>query len=102
MARVFRRWRFPCFVQHQRHFYRIAPQRGSLWEDIKGIIVHNHGQPYLTMPDVNHALCNAHHLRELKALEDIEKDPWAKRMRGFLTSLSRCKDVRCLKDPQSF
>ena len=83
-------------------FYRVSPKRGSLWEGVKGTVVHDHWKPYFTMPDVNHALCNAHHLRELKALEDIEKEPWAKRMRGFLTSLSRYKDVRCLKDPQSF
>ena len=31
-----------------------------------------------------HALCGAHHLRELKALAQIEKEPWAKRMRRLL------------------
>jgi transposase len=31
-----------------------------------------------------HALCNAHHLRELKALTEIEKEPWALAMSRFL------------------
>jgi transposase len=35
---------------------------------------------HYTLPDVEHALCNAHHLRELKALIEIEKEPWAKKM----------------------
>ena len=31
-----------------------------------------------------HALCKTHHLRELKALSDIEKEPWARAMPRFL------------------
>ncbi len=32
------------------------------------------------MDKVKHALCNAHHLRELKAVKEIDKEPWAKNM----------------------
>ena len=41
-----------------------------------GIAVHDHWKPYYTMGGVRHALCNAHHLRELKALVDIDKENW--------------------------
>ena len=33
-----------------------------------GNLVHDHWAPYFTLPDVRHATCNAHHLRELQAL----------------------------------
>ena len=32
------------------------------------------------MADVQHALCNAHHLRELQALVEIEKEEWSEKM----------------------
>jgi len=41
--------------------------------------------------DAKHALCNAHHLRELKALEDIEKERWAKKMGRLLRFMNRHK-----------
>lgn len=72
--------------------YRPAEKRGSLWEGVTGTIVHDHWKPYFTLEHVIHALCNAHHLRELKALEEIEKESWAKQMRRFLQLLSRLKE----------
>ena len=54
-----------------------------------GVIVHDHFKPYFTLPGVAHALCNAHHLRELKALVDIEKEPWARRMSRLLVRAAR-------------
>jgi transposase len=65
-------------------FYRISPRRGSLLADVMGIVVHDHWKPYYTMEGVLHALCNAHHLRELQALVDIEKEEWARKMQRLL------------------
>jgi transposase len=59
-------------------FYRTSPKRGSLLENVKGIVVHDHWKPYYTLKGVLHALCNAHHLRALQALVEIEKEDWAK------------------------
>ena len=65
-------------------FYRVSPKRGSLLEGVTGIVVHDHWKPYYTMEGVLHALCNAHHLRELQALVEIEKEDWARRMQRHL------------------
>src|SRR4029077_2940284 len=80
-------------------FYRISPKRGSLLAKVTGIIVHDHWKPYYKMTGVLHALCNAHHLRELKALVEIEKEDWARKMQCLLrrachaTNLAREQDV---------
>jgi transposase len=65
-------------------FYRVCSKRGSLLANVAGIVVHDHWKPYYTMPGVLHALCNAHHLRELKALVEIEKEDWARKMQRLL------------------
>ncbi len=65
-------------------FYRISQKRGSLPDSLTGIIVHDHWKPYYTLQGVLHALCNAHHLRELKALIEIEKEDWARKMQQLL------------------
>ena len=80
-------------------FYRVSSKRGSLMEDVSGIVVHDHWKPYYTLSGVLHALCNAHHLRELKALVEIEKEDWARKMRRLLrvachaTNLAREADA---------
>src|SRR3954468_3230110 len=80
-------------------FYRISPKRGSLLANVVGIVVHDHWKPYYTLEGVLHALCNAHHLRELKALVEIEKEDWARRMQRLLrrachaTNLARDRGV---------
>jgi transposase len=80
-------------------FYRVCAKRGSLLANVVGIVVHDHWKPYYTMPGVLHALCNAHHLRELKALIDIEKEDWARKMQGLLrrachlANLARERDI---------
>jgi transposase len=65
-------------------FYRVSPKRGSLLANVIGIVVHDHWKPYYTLEGVLHALCNAHHLRELKALVEIEKEHWAHKMQRLL------------------
>src|SRR6202051_3867143 len=79
--------------------YRVSDRRGIVWDNVTGIAVHDHWKPYYTMTGVLHALCNAHHLRELKALIEIEKEDWAAKMQRLLrrachaTSLAREQGV---------
>jgi transposase len=65
-------------------FYRVCAERGSLLAGVVGIVVHDHWKPYYTMQDVLHALCNAHHLRELKALVELDREDWAGKMQVLL------------------
>jgi len=52
------------------------PNRKIKMQGLKGILVHDHYQSYLSL-SVSHSFCNAHILRELKALIEYEKESWA-------------------------
>ena len=57
-------------------FYRVGERRGDVPEGLTGgVVVHDHFRPYAALTNVDHAFCNAHHLRELKALIEIDKEP---------------------------
>lgn len=69
--------------------YRVTSKRGDVPKFLEGgVIVHDHFRPYFRLNGVAHALCNAHHLRELKALIDIEKEPWARKMSRLLVKMA--------------
>jgi len=64
-------------------YYHVSPKRNSLLEGLRGVVVHDYWRPYFKLENVWHALCNAHHLRELNArIED--KEPWARHMKRLL------------------
>ena len=44
---------------------------------------------YDTLRGAQHALCNAHHLRELQALIEIEREPWAGMMHALLRAANK-------------
>jgi transposase len=69
--------------------YRVSAKRGDLLSGVSGIAMHDHWKPYFTMEGVEHGLCNAHILRELKALIEIEKEGWARQMQRLLRRLCR-------------
>ena len=75
----------PCLTH-----YRVSGRRGEVPTNLKGgVIVHDHFSPYFKIPNVLHALCNAHHLRELKALIQIDKELWAQNMSNLLAWASK-------------
>jgi len=49
-----------------------------MFEGIKGTLAHDCFAPYNSLKDAEHALCNAHILRELLAAEENEGARWAK------------------------
>jgi len=49
----------------------------------EGILCHDHWQPYFIY-QCSHALCNAHHLRELQRIIEEDCHQWAIKMRELL------------------
>ena len=52
----------------------------------KGTLIHDHWKPYYTY-GCTHALCNAHHLRELTYAHEEDGQRWAKNMHKLLLEL---------------
>ena len=72
-------------------FYGVHAKRGAEAMDHFGILprcknwlIHDHWKPYFTYQNCLHALCNQHHLRELKFLYEEHQDNWAQEMSCFL------------------
>jgi transposase len=72
-------------------YYHVSPKRKSLIEGLRGTVVHDHWKAYYTLDGVEHGLCNQHHLRELKALIEHEKEVWATKMSRLLRMALRCR-----------
>ncbi|MGH3861154.1 IS66 family transposase [Actinokineospora sp.] len=71
--------------------YHLDDKRGTaamdamgVIEHLTGVLVHDGWAPYRNYTDVDHALCNAHHLRELDAAAGTDGQPWAADMAGLL------------------
>jgi transposase len=54
----------------------------------KGILCHDHWKPYYKM-DCTHALCNAHHLRELTRAWEQDGQAWAQKLIKLLETINR-------------
>ena len=65
-------------------FYRAGEPRSAVPQLEGGVAVHDHWRPYTTLENVDHAFCNAHLLRELQAVCDLDKEPWAGALRATL------------------
>jgi len=80
--------------------FRVSSRRGDLLAGVSGLVVHDHWAPYFKMKGVEHALCNAHHLRELQALIEIEKEAWASDMKSLLLEAKTLGDT-CRTDSRT-
>ena len=65
-------------------FYRAGEPRSAVPEFEGGVVVHDHWRAYLSLENVDHAFCNAHLLRELQAVSELDGEPWAEALRATL------------------
>jgi transposase len=65
-------------------FYRAGEPRSAVPEFDGGVVVHDHWRAYYSLENVDHAFCNAHLLRELQAVCEIDREPWAEALRATL------------------
>jgi transposase len=61
----------------------------------RGILVHDHLKSYFKYGH-EHALCNAHHLRELQAVTDYTGHTWSALMQNLLKEMKEAKEAKQL------
>jgi transposase len=63
-------------------------EAAGILNKLQGRLVHDHLQSYYTIHLGPHALCNAHHLRELAFTHQQYEQPWAEKMADLLREIN--------------
>lgn len=88
------RWLHNASNSDYTYFYPHPKRGGEALEEIgilaafKGILCHDHWKSYYKHYDGPHALCNAHHLRELERAAEQDKQQWAAHMIALLREIN--------------
>ena len=76
-------------------YYMLHEKRGKEAMDAmhilpryKGIVIHDHWQPYNSYTECTHSYCNAHILRELNGVTENENVVWSRDMHTLLTNMN--------------
>lgn len=92
-----RHWLHCMSNEHWTHYYphqkrgKEAMDEAGILPQFNGILCHDHWKPYYRYEFI-HALCNAHHLRELTRAYEQDNHLWAKEMEQFLRDLNQTVD----------
>ena len=81
-------------------YYECHEKRGkkaiddiTILPNFTGTAVHDGFKSYYKYTKCNHALCNAHILRELNGITELQKQDWAKPMKDLLLEIKREVDL---------
>ena len=84
-----------CLSNNSWTFYHPHERRGldamndmGVLPKFNGILCHDHWKPYYRF-DCTHALCNAHHLRELTRAWEQNAQQWAQKLKNLLETINR-------------
>ena len=74
--------------------YTPKDKRGDVPKRLFGTVVSDYFASYFSknFPQVKHVLCNAHHLRELKAIFELDGEDWASEMAALLSIANNRRD----------
>lgn len=89
-----------CAVNERWTYFYPHAKRGSeamneigILQKFTGTLIHDHWKPYYTYTLCKHALCNAHHIRELEWVVDNHPAyTWAKSMQDLLVEINKSVD----------
>ncbi len=81
---------YTYFYPHEKRGFD-AIEKMNILPEFKGILCHDHWKPYFRL-DCAHALCNAHHLRELTRAWEQDKQIWARDLRKLLLEINKAVD----------
>ena len=79
------------FFPHQKRGSEAMDDIGII-PSFNGTLIHDHWKPYYKY-DCTHALCNAHHLRELERAWEQDGQKWAKKMQKLLVEMKNAVEL---------
>lgn len=82
--------KWTLFFPHEKRGGYAMEAMGIL-QHFGGILCHDHWKPYFKF-NCLHALCNAHHLRELERSWEQDEQQWAKKMQDLLLEINKAVD----------
>jgi len=78
--------RLTSYEVHAKRGHEAMEEAGILGA-FRGTAVHDHWKPYFTYDECDHALCHAHHLRELRFITKQYRQPWANDLAELLLEI---------------